>query len=242
MPDNMDGTGTSPAAEYLFKIIDRVKTLDNTTSEFFHATVAKLLFLCKQGRPDIQTVIAFLCTQVQQPTRHDYNKLVRVIKYLRATRKLVLRLSANNLNIIKWWIDASYGIHHDMQSHTGGTMSPGTGAVYSTSRRPKLNTKSSTEAELVGSDDVVPQALWTKYLMEAQGYGVTTILNQDNQSTIKLSDNGKASSRKGTRHINIFLIFSSLIALPARKLRSNIVPPRNGGQLVHQASSRRTLL
>jgi hypothetical protein len=43
--------------------------------------------------------------------------------------------------------------------------------------------------------------------MEAQGYGVTTILNQDNQSTIKLSENGKASSRKGTRHINIWYFF-----------------------------------
>jgi hypothetical protein len=70
-----------------------------------------------------------------------------------------------------------------------------------------LNTKSSTEAELVGVDDVLPQALWTKYFMEAQGYGVTTILNQDNQSTIKLSDNGKASSGKGTRHINIRYFF-----------------------------------
>ncbi len=133
MPDNMDGTATSPAAEYLFKIIDGIETLDDTTSEFFHATVAKLLFLCKRGRPDIQTAIAFLCTRVQQPTRHDYNKLARVIKYLRATRKLVLRLSAENLNIIKWWIDASNGVHHDMRSHTGGTMSMGTGAVYSTS-------------------------------------------------------------------------------------------------------------
>jgi hypothetical protein len=36
---------------------------------------------------------------------------------------------------------------------------------------------------------------------------VTTILNQDNQSTIKLSDNGKASSGKGTRHINIRYFF-----------------------------------
>jgi hypothetical protein len=51
---------------------------------------------------------------------------------------------------------------------------------------------------LVGMDDVLPQALWTKYFMEAQGYGVTTILNQDNQSTIKLCKNGKASSEKGT--------------------------------------------
>jgi hypothetical protein len=86
-------------------------------------------------------------------------------------------------------------------------MSMGTGAAYSTSKKQKLNTKSSTEAELVGIDDVLPQALWTKYFMEAQGYGVSTILNQDNQSTIKLSENGKASSGKGTRHINIRYFF-----------------------------------
>jgi hypothetical protein len=86
-------------------------------------------------------------------------------------------------------------------------MSMGTGAVYLTSKKQKLNTKSSTEAELVGVDDVLPQALWTKYFMEAQGYGITTILNQDNQSTIKLSKNGKASSGKGTRHINIRYLF-----------------------------------
>jgi hypothetical protein len=132
---------------------------------------------------------------------------------LRATRQLVLRLSANNLNIIKWWVDASYGVHHDMRSHTGGTMSMGTGAAYSTSRRQKLNTKSSTEAELVGIDDVLPQALWTKYFMESQGYGVTTILNQDNQGTIKLSDNGKAFSGKGTLHINVrYFFFTDHIA------------------------------
>jgi hypothetical protein len=75
------------------------------------------------------------------------------------------------------------------------------------SKKPKLNTKSSTEAELVGIDDILPQALWTKYFMEAQGYGVTTVLNQDNQSTIKLSEDGKATSGKGTRHINIRYFF-----------------------------------
>jgi hypothetical protein len=43
--------------------------------------------------------------------------------------------------------------------------------------------------------------------MEAQGYGVTTVLSQDNQSTLKLSENGKASSGKGTRRINIRYFF-----------------------------------
>ncbi len=203
MPTDVDGTATSPAGAHLFKIVAGVELLDEDTSEFFHATVAKLLFLCKRGRPDIQTAIAFLCTRVQHPTKHDRNKLARVIKCLRGTSQLVLRLSANNLNIIKWWVDASYGVHHDMRSHAGGTVSLGTGAACSTSKKQKLNTKSSTEAELVGIDDVLPQALWTKCFMEAQGYGVTTILNQDNQSTVKLSENGKASSGKGTRHVNI---------------------------------------
>jgi hypothetical protein len=133
--------------------------------------------------------------------------LSRTVKYLRKTRELVLRLTADNLNVIKWWVDASYAVHPDMKSHTGGVMSLGTGAAYSASKKQKLNTKSSTESELVGIDDILPQALWTKYFMEAQGYGTDTILAQDNQSTIRLADNGKASSGRGTRHINIRYFF-----------------------------------
>jgi hypothetical protein len=182
MPENMDGTATSPAADHLFKIIEGIELVGEATSKLLHATVAKLLFLCKRRRPDIQSAITFLCTWIQHPTRHNYNKLVRVIKYLRKTSNLVLRLSAENLNVVKWWVDASYGVHRDMRSHTGSTMSLGAGTVYSASKKQKLYTKSSTKAELVGIDDVLPQALWTKYFMEAQGYGITTVLNQDNQS------------------------------------------------------------
>jgi hypothetical protein len=104
-------------------------------------------------------------------------------------------------------------------------MSMGTGAAYLTSKKQKLNTKSSTEAEPVGVEDMLPQALWTKYFMEAQGYGVSTVLNQDNQSTIKLSENGKASSGRGSRHINI-----RFFLLPTGSLKKkwgfSIVPPR----------------
>jgi hypothetical protein len=126
---------------------------------------------------------------------------------LRLSADNLLRLSTDNLSIVKWWVDAAYGVHHDMKSHTGGVMSMGTGAVYSVSKKQKLSTKSSTEAELVGIDDVLPQAPWTKYFLEAQDYGTNIILNQDNQSTIKLADNGKASSGRGTRHSNIRYFF-----------------------------------
>jgi hypothetical protein len=87
-------------------------------------------------------------------------------------------------------------------------MSLGKGSVYSASTRQKLNTKSSTEAELVGVDDVMPQVLWTRYFLEAQGYEVRdNKIYQDNQSTMLLAKNGRASSGKRTRHINIRYFF-----------------------------------
>ena len=60
------------------------------------------------------------------------------------------------------WVDAAYGVHDDFKSHTGGSISMGTGIVHSKSSKQKLNTKSSTESELVGANDVLPQALWNK--------------------------------------------------------------------------------
>ena len=54
----------------------------------------------------------------------------------------------------------------------------------------------------------MPQVLWTRYFLEAQGYIIVeNILYQDNQSSMKLEHNGKRSSGKRTRHINIRYFF-----------------------------------
>jgi hypothetical protein len=47
-----------------------------------------------------------------------------------------------------------------MRSHTVGTLLHGGGAVYSTSTHQKVNTKSSTKAELVAMDDIMPHVFW----------------------------------------------------------------------------------
>jgi hypothetical protein len=152
--------------------------------------------------------VAFLTTRVRAPDQDDYKKLTRVMKYLRGSIDKTLTLEADSMHIVKWWVDGSFAVHHDMKSHTGATMSLGKGSIYSTSVRQRLNTKSSTEAELVGVDDVMPQVLWTRYFLEAQGYGVRdSKIYQDNQSAMLMEKNGKASSGKRTRHINIRYFF-----------------------------------
>jgi hypothetical protein len=170
--------------------------------------VAKLLFLSKRARPDIQQAVAFLTTRVLSPDNDDYKKLGRIVRYLRTYPNLPLTLEADDTHIIKWWIDASFAVHTDMKSHTGATMTMGKGSIYSSSTRQKLNTKSSTEAELVAVDDAMPMVLWTRYFLQEQGYVVEdTELLQDNQSTMLLEKNGCASSGRRTRHINIRYFF-----------------------------------
>ena len=74
-----------------------------------------------------------------------------------------------------------------MKSHTGGITSFGTGGLLCKSNKQKLNTKSSTEAEVVGASDYLPNTLWVKLFMAAQGYPISEVhFEQDNESAIKL--------------------------------------------------------
>ena len=197
----------TPANEQLFDV-GNGKRLTKDKSEEFHTTVAKGLFLSKRARPDVQPTVAFLCTRVQEPTETDWSKLVRMMKYLNATKKKVLTLSADKLSIVKWYVDAAFAVHPDYKSHTGATMTWGNGAVQSMSRKQKLNTRSSTEAELVAVDDAAVMILWTKLFLEDQGYEIEkNILYQDNKSAILLETNGRKSAGKRSRALNIRYFF-----------------------------------
>ena len=105
-------------------------------------------------------------------------------------------------------MDVAYAVHPNMRSHTGGAMSMGWGVLHSKSRKQKLNTKSSTEAELVGVSEYLPHNIWLMNFMEAQGYKVKhNILYQDNESANKMEKNGCNSCTGNSRHISIHYFF-----------------------------------
>ena len=83
-------------------------------------------------------------------------------------------------------------------------MSAGTGCVYSTSNNQKVVSHSSTKAELIRVDDVMPQMVWVANFLHAQGVNLQcVILMQDNMSSILLEKNAQASSSKQTKYITI---------------------------------------
>ena len=121
---------------------------------------------------------------------------------------MVLTLSVDDLHILKWYVDVSYAVHNDCKSHTGSMFTLGKGGITNGSIKQKLNVKSSTEGELVGTDDTLPQVLWTNYCLKAQGFkSKGTVMYQDNMSTMLMLKNGKASTTKRTKHINVRYFF-----------------------------------
>jgi len=210
----------TPAKKDLFELNKPSSVLEGNDKDLFHSTVAKLLYTAMRCRIDILLPVAFLSTRVSNPTIHDQTKLRRILEYLYGTVDLKLKLGADNLSNLQIWVDASFAVHPDMKSHTGGVMSFGRGAVFAKSSKQKLNTKSSTEAEVVGVSDYLPNPIWLKLFMEAQSYPVhTSILEQDNESAMKLEENGRKSAGQKSRHIHFS---DSYNRLTSTRVSSNI--------------------
>eukprot|EP00978_Attheya_sp_CCMP212_P031053 scaffold116059_cov41-Attheya_sp.AAC.1 len=73
--------------------------------------------------------------------------------FLKKTQVDVATLEADDSQTLSWHIDAAFAVHGDYKSHTGATLSLGKGTITSISCKQKINTRSSTESELVSIDD-----------------------------------------------------------------------------------------
>ena len=79
----------------------------------------------------------------------------------------------------------------------------GKGAILLSSSKQKINTRSSTESEIVAVDGGITKPLWMRNLLLVQGEKVEDcILFQDNQSSIRLKY-GFASAGKRSKHFDI---------------------------------------
>jgi len=72
LPSDMNGSLKAPVALHLFNISKEATKLPKTSAQLFHHLVAKLLYLSRRTRHNIQTVVAFLCTRVQSLDEDDY--------------------------------------------------------------------------------------------------------------------------------------------------------------------------
>ena len=110
------------------------------------------------------------------------------------------------MGMVNVFVNAAYAVNSDIKSHTGEGFF-WRGAIIAKSRKQWINTTSSTIPELIRCSDV-PSAIYARLFLQEQGYEIqTSTLHQDNPSTIRLLNNGRASAGNQSRHIDIIFFY-----------------------------------
>jgi len=84
----------------------------------FLSMLSKVMYLTKRVRPECLAACSFLATRVNKANEDDMSKLMRLLKYLNGSKVLGLTITAEVYLMIIAFIDASYGVHMDLKSHT----------------------------------------------------------------------------------------------------------------------------
>ena len=199
---------TSPAQHHLFQVNKDDKPLDKNKKENFHSVTSKLLYLVKQARPDLDTLVSFMTTRVTKSDVDNWKKLKRGLTFLKNTIKDKIMIIAKKWTDLYTWIDAAYDVHNNMRVHMGGTISMCYRIMHRISSKQRINVKSSTESELVGIGEYVPYNIWFIMFMGAQGYALKIyIVYQYNQIEICMEKNRRSLCTGNSRHIHIRSFF-----------------------------------
>ena len=163
----------------------------------------KLLFIMKRSRLYLETAVSFLTARVSKGDVKT-GEIEKSIEVFHCTLKEKRFFGAKKLDEISTWVDASYTLHYNTKSQTGrGAMFMGLSVTHCRSIKQKLNTKISTETELVGTSDYVPYNIWYIMFMHHQGYlNKSNKFFQDNQSAMMMEVTGRNSRTENLRNID----------------------------------------
>jgi hypothetical protein len=199
-------TASTPAAVNFFDIVD-CKVLSKSENKEYRRLLARLYYPSFRIKPECIGYLGFLASRSNVANQSDYKKLKRILSYFRYTKNLGIVLRPGSDAKVNVYIDASFAIHSDGKSHTGVVVNYGSGPIYASSKKQHIVTKSSTEAELVGCSDAAGIIeLVSNSLMETKEHSDVPIIHQDNQSTIKLIQNGRPTSLN-SKHIKVRYFF-----------------------------------
>jgi hypothetical protein len=192
----------TPAKADLFKVVEAEASEEQSK---FHTTTAKLLFMAKRTRPEVLLAVQYLCTRVREPTVNDVQKLERVLGFLRKTKTRGKWMDKSPFDRVVLYLDAAFACHMDGKGHSGGVARLGNTSVQEISKKHKMGSKDSTEAELVTASDHVVEGELLHEFLEEQGFELKRLsLLQDNAAVISMLVNGGGKVR--TKHLRARLM------------------------------------
>jgi hypothetical protein len=157
-------------------------------SKKYLSIIMTLMYLARHTRPDILMPVTYLATKSSQPTSEFYSAALRIVAYVSKTKNISMQFSSNASLVPSIYADASHLLHQDARGHGGIILSLGSGPILTKSYKLKLNTRSSTESELVVLETASSYAKWWSLLLSELKISNTNRITiyQDNMSAIAM--------------------------------------------------------
>jgi hypothetical protein len=175
--------------------------------KLYQEKVGTLLYAAISTRPDIAFAVNKLAQHMQAPVAANGKACDRVFRYLAGSKRLGLLFGRNSDSTdvsVSAYADADWGSDHtDRKSITGWVAMLSGDPVSWASKKQKVVSQSSCEAELYAEAAAINEIKWLSGLLGELGVASAQapVLYGDNQSTQELSKNGVKSER--TKHIDI---------------------------------------
>ena len=209
----------------------------------YQQIIGSLIFISNSTRPDIAYAVSQLARAMHAPLESDLTSAKRVLRYLKGTRDYALNYNNKDQDLIIY-SDSSWAEETGRKS-VGGYASLCAGAAISwKSTKQPIIAQSTMEAEYIALAEAAKEAQWLRKLeiefFPKKALTPTTIC-EDNQSTIKLSNNPLHTNR--SKHIDIrYHKIQELVAdktinikyVPGTEMTADIMTKSLGPQLHHR--------
>jgi hypothetical protein len=182
-----------PSVPALPSLLKKKPTSTPISSTKYLSIVMTLMYLARHTRPDILMPVTFLATKSAVPTAEYYSDALRIIAYVSNTKLMSMQFSNSASMTPCIYADSSHLLHEDARGHGGIILSLGSAPILTKSYKLKLNTRSSTESELVVLEAAVSYAKWWSTLLSELEIHTDQpiIMYQDNTSAITMVHNAQ---------------------------------------------------
>ena len=167
----------------------------------YQSMIGSLIYLSNSTRPDISYSVSVLASKMASPSVQDYILVKRVLRYLKGTKDLDLVF--HSARKLEGFSDASYAEEEGRKSRTGLVYTMNGAAICWKSKKQRIVALSSMEAEYIALTSSMNEGVWVKRLEEElrRENSCPIIINEDNQSSIKLASNPIYNER--SKHIDV---------------------------------------
>jgi len=170
----------------------------------YRELVGSLNYLAVATRPDISYAVGRLASYLDCYQEEHWNAALRVLRYVKGTRLLVLTLGGSSSPSLLGYADSDYAnCPETSRSVSGYCYSLGSGMFSWSSKKQKHTTDSTCYAEYVALHHAGKELIFLRELLEGLGFPMphSTALHCDNDAARQLTED--PSNHNNVKHIRV---------------------------------------